>query len=412
MKNLAYIVASVLISLLLIEGFFYVFPRLLPLDVLMSLSHRRIDLAFGNDPSLLVERLPHSPWLKFRPGVVVHDGVHPGEVSSFQSEWKTDLNGFKNTPSQSLDTAQVIILGNSHLEGIGVRPQDTLAAALTRDYGTRAYSLGVEGYGPSQMVDAFTTWGRGPSVRFGIFAFNGSLQFGAAEDGRNNGGRINQRAAVEARGTNDLMLNNSVVLAFMRVSYIRIRQTIRDLQSPTTFAIPAGDVASRADALAFIKAQIETALATQMPEHDPDTDPDMNATEQSILKFANDAQTCGIVPVILIMPTFRYTSELVFPGPQFSAWKSSLVGVEYASNAHVKTFAEKFGIPVIDTTGTIVDQLKNWAKGDQNGKIDFRNAAFFKVDGHPTAIAHHLYAAAVAAFVHRFNGEQTRKPCS
>jgi hypothetical protein len=396
-KNLLTVMATIVVMLLLIETFFYFFPRLLPPDVLMNLSRGRVDMAFGNDPAQLVEHLSSPPWVKFRPDVTVHDGVRPNEVSSFNSVWKTDSNGFKNPPGQTLDGARLVIVGNSHIEGIGVRPQDTIAGVLTGTYHIPAYNLGVEGYGPQQSVAAFERWGTGPSVRYAVYAFNGSLHFDAAAGDRGDPqGRINARARDEDRRSANTILNNSVLVALLRTSYRRLRDRYG---SDVLREVPEGDVVPRAEALRFIKAEMANDVKMPSKPRNPETDPDMKVNDAEVLSFAQDAQRCGIEPIVLIMPSARVQTHIAYPDKLPAAWSGSLGQAEEAANAHVLAFAKQNGIAVVDARPTIRAALARWAAGTGNGTLDFRMAPFFKLDGHPTRIGQAIYAKALADYI-------------
>ncbi len=125
----------------------------------------------------VVEFLDHSPFAKPKPNVLIHVPGDYGNSSEFdfEYEWVTDQRGYKNSPEIAIkDQFDVIALGDSFTEGMGVKTQETWVSQLNR-VGIRAYSLGVQGYAPSQMSGTFKQFGSPLNPKLVIIGYLGGI---------------------------------------------------------------------------------------------------------------------------------------------------------------------------------------------------------------------------------------------
>lgn len=118
----------------------------------------------------VVEFLQESPYAKFKPGVVVRSKGDRG--SDFVYEWKTDRLGFKNLDSILADKKpiQIVVVGDSFAEGMGVATEDTFSSLLTKA-GYLTYNLGVQGYAPKQMEGSFRLYGYNLRPKYVVIAY-------------------------------------------------------------------------------------------------------------------------------------------------------------------------------------------------------------------------------------------------
>jgi len=147
----------VIFSLLLTFAFFEIGGRVF-YDLLPRQVTNYYDPDLENDPGgSVVEYLEESPFGKFKPNRIV---TIPGDRGKdFVYQWKTDAQGFKNkTGLSQKDTLDLVAVGDSLTEGMGVSISDTWVSLLT-DKGMTAYNLGVQGYAPMQMAGAFKRYG-------------------------------------------------------------------------------------------------------------------------------------------------------------------------------------------------------------------------------------------------------------
>lgn len=137
-------------------------PSLFPQAIRDQLQERDVEA----ERRAVVEYLDASPFVKFKPNVRVRSQGYRGTPEEFVYEWTTDARGFKNPPQLGADGPfDVVALGDSFTEGMGVAAEDTWPALLTRA-GRRAYNLAVQGYAPSQMAGVFARYAAelGPSL--------------------------------------------------------------------------------------------------------------------------------------------------------------------------------------------------------------------------------------------------------
>ncbi len=107
----------------------------------------------------MVDYLPESPYAKPKADTRIQVPGYYGPTNTFAYEWQTDQLGFKNLPELAgCAHLPVVAVGDSFVEGMGVPLEQTWTTLLTqRGYPT--YSLGVQGYAPSQMAGALCKYG-------------------------------------------------------------------------------------------------------------------------------------------------------------------------------------------------------------------------------------------------------------
>jgi hypothetical protein len=82
-----------------------------------------------------------------------------------------DGNGFRN--ARDLSTAEVVVLGDSFVEGGLVAASDLMTATLSRLLGCTVANLGQSAYGPQQELAVLKRFGTGLHPRLCIWAFYG-----------------------------------------------------------------------------------------------------------------------------------------------------------------------------------------------------------------------------------------------
>lgn len=102
-----------------------------------------------------VEYLDKSPFVKFKANVLARSQGFRGDTTQFVYIWQTDEWGFKNKAGKTKDSCQVLFLGNSFTEGMGVAIPHTLPAQFEHISGLSSYNLGVQGYAPTQMLGTY-----------------------------------------------------------------------------------------------------------------------------------------------------------------------------------------------------------------------------------------------------------------
>ncbi|TSC59243.1 MAG: hypothetical protein Greene041619_79 [Candidatus Peregrinibacteria bacterium Greene0416_19] len=161
---------SMLLLLLGIEAVHAVAPGMFPRQLRDYWLETNIAAMRGRT----VEFLEESPYVKFKANTLVRSQGDRGNSSQFCYEWHTDALGFKNAPDLlSSGGVEVVALGDSFTEGMGVCTPDTWPAQLTRK-GFPTYNLGVQGYAPTQMEGAFVRYGARMKSRAVVIGYTGT----------------------------------------------------------------------------------------------------------------------------------------------------------------------------------------------------------------------------------------------
>jgi hypothetical protein len=161
LHDLQLALASAIMVLLAAELLWRTAPWLMPQAVRDQLQERDIE----EERRAVVEYLDRSPYVKFRPGTLVRSQGYRGSDAEFVYAWTTDRRGFKNPEAVSaLERVEIVALGDSFTEGMGVAPEQAWPALLTRA-GRPTYNLGVQGYAPTQLAGALRAYGLALSPR-------------------------------------------------------------------------------------------------------------------------------------------------------------------------------------------------------------------------------------------------------
>jgi hypothetical protein len=162
---------SATVAIGLMEIMLEAFPSIIPDRVLIhnAALMRQARGLRTEDAEQLLEKLPESPWVKFRPNVRARSIGYRGD--DFAAEWVTDGLGFKNDSAvASLREVAAIAVGDSFVEAMGV-PTTQQWTTLVSRAGFPVYSMGVQGYAPQQAVGALRKFGPLFKTRFVLFGF-------------------------------------------------------------------------------------------------------------------------------------------------------------------------------------------------------------------------------------------------
>lgn len=153
-----------------LEVVFRVFPAAIPsgLKVFMYV-HENEGLR-----QRIVEYLPDCPFVKFKPNVEARSQLYRGTPEQFVYDWQTDSLGFKNPLSLDIQSVQVLALGDSFTEGMGVPTEMTWPGRLTA-LGVSTYNMGVQGYAPTQAKCTLKVYGELFSPKVVVFGYTGTI---------------------------------------------------------------------------------------------------------------------------------------------------------------------------------------------------------------------------------------------
>ena len=152
-------ILSIIIIFFFLELIYFLKPNIFPQDLKIWINRETKNKE-------VVEYLDYSPYIKFKPNVEVRIQFFRGNTNQFEYTWLTDSKGFKNSQYLSrLEKVDIVTLGDSFAEGMGVSTKETFSSLLN-DQGYTTYNLGVQGYSPSQMLGVFKEFGQNLSPKF------------------------------------------------------------------------------------------------------------------------------------------------------------------------------------------------------------------------------------------------------
>jgi hypothetical protein len=111
------------------------------------------------DPQLLYIKRPHAHYSGTRPGGDISSvyQIPPSDLTRFQWDVKYDQNGCRN--EADLKNADIVVIGDSMVEGITVPTAQIVTSLLARDEGQVVANLGQSAYGPQQELVALKRFG-------------------------------------------------------------------------------------------------------------------------------------------------------------------------------------------------------------------------------------------------------------
>lgn len=154
-RNLQISIFFIVTFIFLLQFIYIINPFIYPRSITNFIESKTT----REDKVKVVEYLNQSPFAKPKANVTIHVPGEYGSEYEFEYEWTTDKRGYKNIPEiGQKDQFDVIALGDSFTEGMGVKTENTWVSKLNKS-GINAYSLGVQGYSVSQMNGTYKIYG-------------------------------------------------------------------------------------------------------------------------------------------------------------------------------------------------------------------------------------------------------------
>jgi len=111
---------------------------------------------FVTDHELSFKRPPHARWAG-RPRSNMAQAFNLPLRSAHRQTFTTDSNGFRN--ATDMDSTDIVLVGDSYVEGAYVSDEETAAERLHELTGERVANLGLSGYGPLQELQVLEKFG-------------------------------------------------------------------------------------------------------------------------------------------------------------------------------------------------------------------------------------------------------------
>jgi len=410
---------SFLAVLVLTEVLFRFVPGIFPdnLRVLVETGS-----ASGGVRPQSVEILPYSPYAKPRANVTIHIPGYYGPKDTFVYEWTADKRGFKNSSSVAeRDTVDVVAVGSSFTEAMGVSVEDTWASKLSR-LGYVTYSLGVGGYAPTQYSGVYEHFGRGLRPKWVIIGYvvgdnDNEIYFSnvSAQSGQELPSAVGRlvaqlnleqqqnaiyletkdgyRVPIQTRRHHTFVTSALVTLAKHALKFYSSFDIRSGTGAGDSRFLSDKEVAESANGpLKFMPRYRGEITGLASFHQDPSElvkNPLWIRTEKAFEHIIDMAREDHARVLIVLLPTraagyFEREMGRAMPSDSNDSVQSALL----------KSFAQRHGAEMLDLTQTMQSYVATL-----NETSTIEQYPYLKVDGHPSVIGNELIAAALARFL-------------
>lgn len=410
---------SILLLFAALQVHFQLFPRSWPQNIqnMMTVEdtaklRRRI-----------IEYLPHSPYAKPLPNISFTIPGFYSPSSDFDYEFVSDRRGFKNLRElDGRDQYDVVAVGDSFTEGLGVHARDTFVSRLNRK-GISAYSIGIQGYAPTQMAGAFKYFGMALRPKVVVVGYLGNvygreiffltnqkdLQEVAAPPEAI--GRLIERDRIsvptvyfETKEGYRLPTTVKKQYRFLPTAFlgladqyraftkIDIKAGVRDAAKDIRFGIPKkleADAQFKLPQLTLYRFHVMSSPERRRPVNELADDPAWHSTLASFSQIIQDARSIDAKVIVMMLHDRG--------GVYYEAGTGNPLPEDYSERSEarlLREFSEREGVDFLDTRQTFEDQVKRMQPGSP-----FSDLPYLKIDGHPSPMGHELLAVLLQRYI-------------
>ena len=365
---------------LLLEISFKLKPNIFPVQLKNWIQVEKSSYKNKN----VIDYLNKPPFVKFKSNVVVRNLSWRGNQNQFSYEWTTDINGFKNLEDiANLKNVEIIALGNSFTEGMGVKTKNTWPSNLSKK-GYSTYNLGVQGYAPTQMYGSFIEYGKKLKPKIVIIGYlKGTfarekrfLNISKLLKDKNFGPGIGQIA--KNNESNEIRNQVNFVTSALWIFTRNIRNQISN-----TINLVNSDL----NDLKFKRYENEIKMFKNLTDYNPSENEAWKKTLNTFLKIKKEADDIGAKTAILYFPS----------RPQI--YLERALGQKLAYNFRGKkeldlleNFSSKNNFIFINPTKKLTSYVNNL---NDNFKIEM--LPYLEIDGHLNHIGYNLISDVVIA---------------
>jgi len=369
------ILFSVFSFVIFLEVLTAIFPSIVP----KGINNFKSTANLSTVREAVLDYSDKSPFVKFKPNTRIKSQGYRGTDEQFSYEWETDSNGFKNPPEiGALKEADVVAIGDSFTEGMGVPIEDTWPSLLTQK-GYVTYNLGVQGYAPIQFEGLMREYGIYFRPKYVILGYTTGIyereanfyDIKEAVSKKKFTGGIQSIAEAEKRG--DIKRQSRyftfALVLFLRTQFMHSRQ----LKYPSPEIV--------VEKLKYYKSEISKDGLS----HEGKTNIELGSREwestlMSLEKCIKIAHSIGAEVAILYFPSRGVVYYEKATGHKLSERYFGKV----ESNL-LKNFANEMNVTYIDPTEMLVEYVNSL---DDSARIE--EYPFLEIDGHPNAIGYKL----------------------
>lgn len=377
----------IVLILLGAEILYSTFPSYLPSQLVNF--EPQLNPALKQHREDVLEYLPESPWVKFKPGVKVRSIGNRGD--DFTYSWETDRFGFKNSNSLAARSKFVAIaIGDSFVEASGVATDQTWTAILSNE-GYAVYNLGVQGAAPQQMSGYLEKYGKGYKTCFVFWGYTPGFEVRTVSF-------VDPERALQEHYHGKL----GPVSNYMRekrpaaMQYFKVMNAVVDLSKSQVLSFlraRKGHCRSRSSGSIFSRYcdEVESAEGIKFDS----SREEWNLMIQSLLQAKADAVQMGAKFAVLIFPSrpLVYYEKVMRQDPPEDFF-------ELQAAKYLKYYAESNDIAIIDLYPSFKSYMNKLIEQQEASMLPY-----FKVDGHMNAIGQRLIAEVISDY---FRSNQDR----
>jgi len=388
LQDMQIVLFSVILLFLVLEVVAWLSPNLIPIQIRNYIVTSDLDKA----QKQMVDYLDESPFVKFNPNTMIKSQGYRGNNQQFIYEWKTDNNGFKNLDVVSnKKTVDIVAVGDSFTEGMGVATQYTWASILTKN-GYSTYNLGVQGYAPIQLEGSFRKYGLKLKPKYVIIGycattFEREKMFfdanKAIKDKQFTGG-VQSIIDAELRREIKLQVKYIVSASYMLASSV-IRKIIRSKNSRPGIEIKNRTFKDYKSEIAGVGSRVS---AMNKIEKESKEWRSMLLAFSNIIKMAN---SINAKVIFLYLPHrghiyYKAATGKKLPDRYFEKIEASLL----------REYAEINNISFLDPSERLKNNVENISKNDGISELPY-----LVIDGHMSNTGHQLVAEEILEFIRK-----------
>lgn len=372
--------STLVLALLALEVWAGVAPAHLP----QSILRQRPELAVGPEGvEDVLEYLPDSPWVKFKPNRRVHSvGFRGGD---FTEEWTTDSLGFKNARALAATSPlTAVAVGDSFVEGMGAAVQDVWTSVVTAG-GFPVYSLGVQGYAPQQMVGSLERYGARFHPRVVIVGYTPGFESRALLYAEPSSTRGRRRAAGGLAQITQYMEDRRKLVEHFKMTNTVVSMAEELAGVAVTRAVEWNQTRRSKSVMERYRGEVET----QARLHFDPASPEWELTKTSILEIKRFAQSIEASPVVLL---FAHRSLVYYEMVMGHAAPSNHYERETAEA--VRVFCREQNIDLIETFGPLNRYVKSLPSDAGPSRLPY-----WESDGHMSVVGNKIVADLVLDYL-------------
>jgi hypothetical protein len=331
----------------------------------------------------LFEVLPENPWIKFRPRTWINP--HGNHGRDFVNAWTTDERGFKNEVSERRSSFVAVALGDSFTEGAGLPAADAWPALVSRA-GFPVYSLGVQGYAPTQIAGAYARYGaplHAPIVIFGYTPGFEKREFNFLERERPPTHRW-YTGGIQA--IYDALHEERVKYPYFKITNTGLHFLKEAMRAPLTrIADRIRDPARAGSRFTRYRDSVMKAAADRRDMRGLE----FERTREALLSVKQTADRRGQKVVVLLytLRPWAYYARVTGRDPPADHLESVV-------SAMVRDFCRKNGMDLIDTHEAVKRTMDGLSDAG-----DLSDLPYFEIDGQHNAVGNRIVAEEVLKYL-------------